>query len=214
MNGALKRIEPRRWEGLHPAIVGGRFHTKARCEDCGTERVWTTRTVHEPGIAVTRAHKAGWETGKRLVCPECQQKRRKPKEEVKVVETVNAPMVAEATPSDAAKKAKRLVYMALEDYYDDGKKAYKPGWTDDRIAKEVGCAEAFVARIREDDFGPVGVPPELEAFRKEVEAAAAVEEEARVRAEIAAKLAGDAKEGVRALEARLNAMAVKNGWRV
>lgn len=77
-------------------------------------------------------------------------------------------------PSDAAKRAKRMVYQALEDYYDDTKKAYRPGYSDESIAKETGAALDFVRRIREEDFGPLGVPPELQTL---IDHAASLREE-------------------------------------
>ena len=83
-------------------------------------------------------------------------------------ETAAAPM-SERTPTEAAKKAKRLIYQCLEDYYDDQSKRYREDgrgipYTDQRIAQETGASVAFVREIREADFGPIGCPPELRAL--------------------------------------------------
>lgn len=108
----------------------------------------------------------GWTCGSNPVCPEHSRKPRKPNPapivQKDVPEMATAPDTVKPQPSDAAKRAKRLVYQALEDYYDDTKKAYRPGHSDDSIAKETSAALEFVRKIREEDFGPLGVPPELQ----------------------------------------------------
>lgn len=78
-----------------------------------------------------------------------------------VVSTETEAGASERQPSEAAKKAKRLIYQCLEDYYDDQAKAYRPGHCDESIAKETGASVAFVREIREADFGPIGMPSEL-----------------------------------------------------
>ena len=122
----------------------------------------------------------GWELRKKPRCPTCATKREK-----NMTKIANAP-ADQPPPSDAAKRARRMVYMALEDYYDEGKKAYKPGYSDKTIAKDTGASEAVVAAIREQDFGPVGPPNEI--------------------AEIL--------EAVKALTARLDKLMDANGWKV
>jgi len=93
--------------------------------------------------------------------------------------------------SEAAKKVKRLIYMALEDYYDDAKKQYKSGHTDATIAKELGTSESFVKTIRESDFGPLAIPPEIAAIRAEITNAASL---------------------VGKLQTKLNDLCKNNGW--
>lgn len=66
------------------------------------------------------------------------------------------PMATSPNPpamSPDAKKAHRLVMGALEDFYDEAKKRYRPGHTDQSIADEVGVAPAAVAKVREEFFG-------------------------------------------------------------
>ena len=57
--------------------------------------------------------------------------------------------------SALALKALPELYMALGDYYDADKKAYKPGWSDDKIASQLKLAPEFVRDRREKDFGPL-----------------------------------------------------------
>ncbi|MCW2275094.1 hypothetical protein GJ654_10200 [Rhodoblastus acidophilus] len=65
---------------------------------------------------------------------------------------------AKAERSIAAKSAIPLLYMALDEGYDRAGQDYKPGYSDERIAKETGLAVEFVRARRESDFGPIRDP--------------------------------------------------------
>lgn len=246
----LDKIPVREWKGLVPSFVNGRFHLTAHCaeEGCSAERTWSSRTVFDPKGAVARVHSAGWETGKRVVCPDCKKKKKEKKPMPKPVErpALGAVWSNEKTPandvpepsapaaSDAAKKAKRMVYRALEDYYDDVRRAYRVNTktnephSDATIAKELGVAEAFVAKIREDDFGPIAEPSELSALRADL--AGARNGVVRLHDEFKAELGRMGKEiekvegrflanmqaaldKVTFIEDRLSGLCTKNGWR-
>jgi len=74
--------------------------------------------------------------------------------ETQVLDTTTAP-------TDKAKAAKRHAYSLLLEHYDEDGKRYNGDWSDRKIAGLVGMSETFVAKIREDDFGPAGPPPQL-----------------------------------------------------
>lgn len=119
----------------------------------------------------------GWTFGSKLTCPEHSRREKRARsapitltEEPAVMATTATSTSAPPTPSEAARKAKRLIYQFLEDFYDDQAKAYRPGHSDESIAKETGAAVAFVREIREADFGPIGEPPEVRAIRTELAA--------------------------------------------
>lgn len=112
-----------------------------------------------------------------------------------------------APASDAARKARRLVYMALEERYDDAAKRYRPGHSDATIAKELGVSVESVKATRESDFGPLGVPPELESMMGELASAARDLEALR-----AATVAG--QERVAASIDKLHRLALANGWAI
>lgn len=73
--------------------------------------------------------------------------------------------------SDAAKKVKRMIYQALEDYFDDAKGCYRDDKSDATVAKELGTSEKFVKAIREADFGALKEPEELAELRAQISAA-------------------------------------------
>lgn len=62
------------------------------------------------------------------------------------------------TSSVAASKRITDLYMMLEDNYDRDAKNYRPGWSDERIAKELVLAVDFVVKRREQDYGPLVAP--------------------------------------------------------
>jgi hypothetical protein len=101
----------------------------------------------------------GWELRRKPRCPECVKK--KEKKMSKAPNLTPVPSSEIVAPSEAARRARRMVYMALEDYYDEAKKAYKPGYSDKKISEETGASETIVSQIRQQDFGPLGPPSEF-----------------------------------------------------
>jgi hypothetical protein len=127
--------------------------------------------------------------------------KRKPERVEKMPEATQKPITA-AIPSEAAKKAKRMVYMLLEEQYDDVKKAYRSGWDDRKISLETGASIQFVKDIRESDFGPLGEPSEFGDLRAQMLAHAQ---------DVVEKIA-EIQKGLKSLESRFNAICDKNGW--
>lgn len=153
-----------------------------------------------PDFVAKKMMQAGWTVGSKLICPDCNPKKRTPEmpeDNIAVALPIDAPRA-----SPAAGKAKRLVYMSLEDYYDEPQKRYKPGHSDATIAKEAGISEAAVKAIREESYGPIGEPVDVTEFRD-----ALVE----FRKDIAAQGVA-AAQAITALERRLDALVKKNGW--
>jgi hypothetical protein len=71
-------------------------------------------------------------------------------------------------PSPAARKSLAKATRLLSEYFDEEAGAFRDGWSDDAIAKEVGLSESAVAEWREDSFGPLQVPPELARLEAEM----------------------------------------------
>lgn len=151
--------------------------------------------LHPNGVAKQMLN-AGWTVGRRLVCPDCNNKSKKA---ATMSETIDR-----SPPSDAAKKAHRLMMMALEDYYDEANKRYKPGYSDAKIAEETGASEAHVKKTREEYFGPLGQPVELEAVKSELSALQAMME----------KTMAQFREQISAAQSRIARICNINGWPV
>lgn len=162
---------------------------RVECAECGSKDEWRINSNRPPPDALPRHFAAkGWQVVKKPTCPECMEKKRKPKMTASVT-----PIKTEAEPSDAAKKVRRAVYTALELYFDEHAGCFKEGKTDALIAKELGTAEQFVRSIREADFGALKEPSELTDIRTQID--------------------GFTSE-LGKLRAKLDAIARKGGWAV
>lgn len=155
-----------------------------------------------PDVVAKRMLGAGWTIGTALICPEHTRKSKKKQEETAMA--ANGTAIAASAParSDEAKRAHRLVMQALEDYYDEANKRYRPSYTDARIAEETGAAEAHVKKTREEFFGPLGEPAELVAVKAEL---AALEH-------AFTKTIGSFNEQLNAAKDRVARICKLNGW--
>lgn len=161
----------------------------------------------------------GWTIGRKLRCPDAH-KRKEPimaaqDTRERAMGTSSDIALAAAAPivSPAAGRARRLVYMALEEYYDEIKRAYKPPNSDASIAKECNVSEQLVANIREESYGPLAEPNEVKALRDLLLAASQTLTETTERCvrevRAAASTYGKTLEDV---DRRFTNLARKNGW--
>ncbi len=129
-----------------------------------------------PDLVAKRMLASGWTFGSKLTCPEHSRRERvarirTPKRELEPMTTpAKIETAAPMTTSDEARLAKRLVVAELEDHYDDKAKRYRAGHCDASIARTTGIAEAVVAKIRDEFFGPTAPPepPELTRLRESI----------------------------------------------
>lgn len=157
------------WEGLVPFFDGGKFCARATCATCGANRVWRSERGGDPSISVKRARQSGWRLG-RITCPDCVAKAKEKKVNTKANVT---PIKADTQiPSPDARQKRRDAHELIALAFDLANGIYKDGYSDARIAKETGLSEDWVARRREDEFGPLKEPDELAALRAELVGAA------------------------------------------
>lgn len=171
----------------------GRVTYSAPCRKC--QNIWTFEFSQRvpPVEAAKKARRDGWDTGKKLVCPDCQQK-----EHVKM-----EPKVTLVEVSDQARRAQREAFDLIGADYDVDAKRYRGKTTDKIIADTCKLSEKVVADLRERLFGPLSEPSEIEEIRKEM-----------------AKVHADAEAALRSLEAsqkllasRLESLISANGWK-
>lgn len=175
----------------------GGVAARIECSCCGSIDHWGLSKLPPPEIIHKHFTQKGWGLRKRPTCPDCQAKKRIKPVSVSPIKTT--PVAAnQPEPSDAAKKAKRLIYQALEDYYDDSKKAYRPGHSDETIAKEVGASAAFVKAVREADFGPLSAPADIKDLLDRIEVMTKQVKELSDRAEF--------------MMASVQSLITRNGW--
>lgn len=183
---------------IHAGIVTGsieragkrmRGHT-ATCSDCGaSETIPDTKFKGLPPDAVAGMFaKKGWEISRRgdHQCPSCSKKPRKITKEAPVAD---APR--EMTPAD-----KRAIFREIDGHYDERLLRYIGGETDQTIAKRLGFPRAWVADVREAEFGPAGVNEDMDKLKAAIGQGIA---QARDAANAALKAAAVAEEAEKTL---------------
>ncbi len=166
---------------------------RAVCKSCGAKREIDFVQTPPPDVVLRKFTQAGWTLGKAARCPACVGGRAAAgnpqpfdRGEMKDMPETEAP----AAPARAG-KIHRQTILALEDYYDEQAKAFRPGRSDKSIADEIDTSEAFVRKIREEYFGPLAQPSQLAAISARID-----------------KAAND----LTALRADYAALCKKNGW--
>ena len=190
----ISRIPAREWRGLVPAMEGGRLKVALICHLCGTTDHWTAAQMVGPQTALPKVIQMGWRADGKVTCPACiAAKRKKPEGKVVPMKLVTPVATAGDVDLDQMKKHKRLVILALEDYFDEASRRYREGKTDKAIADELDLSDAFVAKVREEFYGAIAEPEDVAAFRAQLDAAK--------------QLCAD-------LERQLSGLCQRNGWRV
>lgn len=81
------------------------------------------------------------------------------------------PAVSETPPTEPTRADKRLIFAKLEEVYVDESAGYKTPWTDAAVAKDLGVPMAWVASVREENFGPANDNGEIRDMLARVKAA-------------------------------------------
>lgn len=118
--------------------------------------------------------------------------------------------MADEERSAAARKAHRAVIQWLEESFDEDRGAYKGEMSDAALAKETGAAVEYVAKVREEFFGPLKEPGELTAIRTRIDG---LHEKADELIRDATAAASVIRNDAGALKAELARLIKANGWR-
>jgi hypothetical protein len=166
----------------------GRVAARIECAQCGGHDEWQIPGRTPPPEALPKHFtQRGWILRKRPVCPVCNSS--KPEKEIAVSNV--ATLKSAPANSNEARQARSAAVTALVTYFNPETGSYEDGWSDERIAKETGLSKDFVAKRREEDFGPIREPSEFAEVRAEAKALASE---------------------IGKLQEKLNAMAKRNGW--
>jgi hypothetical protein len=175
------------------------------CEQGKHEVEWTSANRIPAEAIASKLKREGWMLGRHIRCPEhAHVRKEKKKGEGKVAELVIDNTNQAAT--DAARTAKRLVMMALEESFVTEKGCYKTGVSDETIAAELKIAPAVVVRLREEFYGPLKVPDEIEDVQRQIE------ELRRAHVAKVAELNSFFETHFAKLQNRLDALVRKNKW--
>jgi len=163
--------------------VGGlqKRGVKAKCGYCDRTESFHVNTARSHGDdddhvernIAAKFEKLGWKIGKTAVqhrCPSCfaalkSANARKSKEngDNKVV-PINAPvpmdpvsLVVAVEPTESrrpTREERRIIYNTIDGKYVSETSGYSAGWTDKKIAIDLGVPVEWVAEIRDENFGP------------------------------------------------------------
>ena len=159
---------------------------KCASPSCGHEEKILDRTAG--GLPASMVEKKfaqkGWEVGaneKHDYCPSCVEVRRIARRTARIkpispnVVSISTPAAtaqqeaakmttigatAEAPP-EMTREAKRTIFAKLQDVYLDEERGYQSPWTDQAVAKDLGCPLAWIVQVRDDNFGPASDNSEI-----------------------------------------------------
>jgi len=146
------------------------------CSGCGAvEEVKNTKGGNMPHDVVGKKfQQLGWDVGSRPSkdkCPRCKQgpemrytvdknlRVEVPKPTLTVVET---PMVAKLD-----RETRRIILAKLDDVYMDETMGYQMGWTDQRVADDLGVDVQWIEELRVENFGDLPVSAQDRSFLDE-----------------------------------------------
>jgi hypothetical protein len=155
----------------------GGHRTKVRrlmCAEpnCGFEGEITDKT-HDglPSNVIRRKfEQKGWEVGtneKSDICPACVEKRRvarrqKKSQHVAVLHhkpepspmNEAPPAISTEPPQKMSRADRQIIFHKLTEVYLDETQGYMSPWTDVAVARDLNVPQAWVATIRDENFGP------------------------------------------------------------
>lgn len=133
---------------------------KLTCAKCGatdTLLLGSKSAGYPTPLVQQKMRHRGWEIGNRAsadLCPDCvtgkHKKHNKPEE--KMENNVVTFMKAEP-PQTMTREDRRLIFAKIDEVYLDENTGYSEGWTDSRVANDLGVPVAWVRDIRAENFG-------------------------------------------------------------
>lgn len=149
----------------HSVPYGDRGHRVVAdivCAKCGRVDTTPTGTGSStlPDEVIGKKFKAmGWIVGGSAKGDECPQCISKPKEKpvLKVVGQANHPR-------EMGRDDRRIIFEKLNETYVDEKTGYDTGWSDHRVASDLGVPRKWVEQVREEMFGSIGTNAEMSEY--------------------------------------------------
>lgn len=150
----------------------------AICRECGAEEKITLKmgaSLLPPDAVAKKLSTRGWSIGPNTtwhLCPECASSKTHraalsivPQKQEQVSMTSEPAMKAEL-PRTMERDDRRIIYAKLNDVYVDEKRGYDSGWSDHKVATDLGVPRGWVEQVREEMFGPTGSNPDIEEFMR------------------------------------------------
>jgi len=144
------------------------------CAQCGKSEVVRVNTMkgstgrdgkdldrNQHQLAARKFNAMGWEVGSsaaRHLCPGCVSTRQGDQHRQENASMSNVVQVKQQAtpPRTMTRDDRRIIIERLNDVYLDENKGYSDSWTDKKVAGDLGVPQAWVEKIRDENFGPVG----------------------------------------------------------
>jgi hypothetical protein len=207
---------------------GGGVEIAVPCKHHGCSPPPQPFKMHMPGDAAKKVFaNKGWRFwGAKTTCPEHSRKDDQPMpnsprlDPTKIANASDIALTAgtlpQAVASVQAREAKRMVLLLLDEQFDAAKGAYKNGYSDLKVSKELGLSEETVSNLREEFFGPIREPAEITEFREKAvafgERIDAVEREVQASHAAATEILKGMRDDWTKMTGRLAALVNRNGW--
>jgi hypothetical protein len=111
----------------------------------------------------------GWSIGANEqwdLCPGCSIK-----EGAKVaLKVVPSEATSHPVPREMSRDDRRVIFSKLDEVYLDEKRGYEVGWSDHKVASDLGVPRKWVETIRAENFGNIGANEDMVGFLTEAEA--------------------------------------------
>lgn len=170
-------------------------HIRITCSQCGANANRPAHTI-QTLLAARIFHNIGWQVddkGRRAICPKCQEKARMTK-----VQSI----------SPSATRGTVRVIQLLSEHFDIEAGRFADDWSDEKIATATEISIEQVRRYRDEGFGPLKPPSEIQMLKDEIAAMTAkVDNDLRgIRG-----LADDLKKELSALTAKVDQVCNRYG---
>lgn len=145
----------------------GRTHKAAqiRCSECGEVAYHRKRGNQDSKVWFERH---GWLVGNTEAHDRCGQCIAFKQRKVVKMEDHRKPkdgpaLVAKHEPlKQMTREDARIVWRSIEEHWNEAASAYKPGWSDEKIAADLAVPQVWVETVRERDYGGSGDDPGLQ----------------------------------------------------
>jgi len=150
---------------------GSQWRTVARvsCRKCGVSESMGISTVGgliPPQQIAKKFELKGWSIGANEqwdLCPGCNIK-----EGAKVaLKVVPSEATAHPVPREMSRDDRRVIFSKLDEVYLDEKRGYEVGWSDHKVASDLGVPRKWVEIIRAENFGAIDTNEDMAEFLSE-----------------------------------------------
>lgn len=154
---------------------GAVFRRVARvtCRQCGVSTAMPISNGNHllpPPFIAKKLEQKGWTIGNNDqwdFCP-AHDPKKKEKPALKLIRQEVETQKPEE-PRKMGREDRRIIFEKLNEVYLNEAVGYETGWSDHRVATDLGVPRKWVEQIRDENFGAIGTNPEMSEFLSEAE---------------------------------------------